>query len=229
MWLQAFVIVPLLSGLGCWQLERSEHKTALLAQWQQAPSYQGLQQPGLQRFDRVRVTGVLDPVRWFLLDNRVRQGVVGYDVIGLLQPSEDSALLLVNLGWVAGGTDRQQLPAISLPAARLEVQGRLDLPEGGLQLAADDWGNRWPRRIQQVSLERMTTVIEQPVLPWLLRLDTELLSGQPTGWQPVTLPPERHLGYAVQWFGLALVWLVMTGWLLQTLHRSTGIEDGTDE
>ena len=184
MWLQAFVIVPLLSGLGYWQLERSEQKTALLAQWQQAPSYQGLKQPGLQRFDRVRVTGVLDPKRWFLLDNRVRQGAVGYDVIGLLQLSEDSALLLVNLGWVAAGIDRQQLPEINLPVARLEMQGRLDLPQKGLQLAADDWGDRWPRRVQQVSLERMAAVIEQPVLPWLLRLDTELLSGQPSGGSP---------------------------------------------
>ena len=37
--------------------------------------------------------------------------------------------------------------------------------------------------------------------------------------QPMPLPvtvdiPNNHLGYAIQWFGMALVWALMTGYLL---------------
>lgn len=226
--LQALLVVPFLLSLGNWQLERREQKTALLTQWQEAGSYQGLEQPGLQRFDRVQLRGQLDPQRWLLLDNRVRQGVVGYEVIGLLK-STSGAALLVSLGWVAAGADRDQLPDVSIPEGERVLRGRLDQPQAGFQLAADNWGARWPKRIQQLTLARVEALIDTPLQPWLLRLDTELLSGEPNPWKPVIMPPTRHLGYAVQWFGLALAWLMLTGWLLITLQRSGGSEGETDE
>ena len=33
--------------------------------------------------------------------------------------------------------------------------------------------------------------------------------------------PNSHLGYAIQWFGLALVWAGMTGFFLWRMHRRT--------
>ena len=33
--------------------------------------------------------------------------------------------------------------------------------------------------------------------------------------------PNNHLGYAVQWFGLSLVWLGMTAYLLWRIRRRT--------
>ena len=55
--------------------------------------------------------------------------------------------------------------------------------------------------------------------PRVLRLDPALQFGYARDLDilPNTLPPERHLGYAVQWFGLALTVLVTA--LLLTLRR----------
>ena len=37
---------------------------------------------------------------------------------------------------------------------------------------------------------------------------------------PVTVDiPNNHLGYAIQWFGMALVWALMTGYLLWRIKR----------
>jgi surfeit locus 1 family protein len=36
---------------------------------------------------------------------------------------------------------------------------------------------------------------------------------------PTVNIPNNHLGYAITWFGLALVWSVMTGYLLWRIKR----------
>ena len=50
-----------------------------------------------------------------------------------------------------------------------------------------------------------------PALPFGDERDLDLL--------PNTLPPQRHLGYAVQWFGLALTVLVVAGVLERRRRR----------
>jgi cytochrome oxidase assembly protein ShyY1 len=50
-----------------------------------------------------------------------------------------------------------------------------------------------------------------PLAPRVLRLDPALPLGYARDLDvlPNTLPPERHRGYAVQWFGLALATLIL--------------------
>ncbi|WP_338016018.1 SURF1 family cytochrome oxidase biogenesis protein, partial [Cognatilysobacter segetis] len=56
--------------------------------------------------------------------------------------------------------------------------------------------------------------------PRVLRLDPALPFGYPRDLELLvnTLPPDRHRGYAVQWFGLAATLLVIA--LVLTFHRS---------
>src|SRR5690606_15366012 len=62
--------------------------------------------------------------------------------------------------------------------------------------------------------------LRQPALaPRVLKLDPDLDIGYARDLDvlPNTLPPERHLGYAVQWFALALAVLVTA--LILTTRR----------
>lgn len=43
----------------------------------------------------------------------------------------------------------------------------------------------------------------------MILLDAEAGSGFMREWMPQIIPPERHLGYAVQWFGFLLTTLVI--------------------
>ena len=65
-----------------------------------------------------------------------------------------------------------------------------------------DFGSLMPRTLRELGLndEHAGLMILDPALPLGYTRDLELL--------PNTLPPERHLGYAVQWFGLALAVLL---------------------
>ena len=59
----------------------------------------------------------------------------------------------------------------------------------------------------------------EAIAPRVLRLDPDAAGGYARDLEilPNTLPPEKHLGYAVQWFGLALTVLVTA--LILTFRR----------
>ncbi|WP_343239036.1 SURF1 family cytochrome oxidase biogenesis protein, partial [Stenotrophomonas sp.] len=59
----------------------------------------------------------------------------------------------------------------------------------------------------------------------VLRLDPALPFGDARDLDllPNTLPPQRHLGYAVQWFGLALTVLVVALVLERRRRRSVAL------
>ncbi|WP_288728953.1 SURF1 family cytochrome oxidase biogenesis protein, partial [uncultured Pseudoxanthomonas sp.] len=65
--------------------------------------------------------------------------------------------------------------------------------------------------------------LRQPALAQrVLKLDPALPVGfaRDLDVLPNTLPPERHLGYAVQWFGLALAVLITAGVLTWRRRRA---------
>jgi cytochrome oxidase assembly protein ShyY1 len=44
---------------------------------------------------------------------------------------------------------------------------------------------------------------------------------EPT-YSAVNMPPEKHTGYAVQWFGMAAIIVLLFGWRLWHQYRSQG-------
>ena len=48
-----------------------------------------------------------------------------------------------------------------------------------------------------------------PVAPRLLLLDAEPDSAFVRSWTPAVMPPEKHRGYALQWFTFALAAVVI--------------------
>lgn len=211
----AFVLVlPLLLGLGVWQLGRAADKQALLdAKLAQGDAgvldldldFQGLTAD--DRFRAARVSGHFDPEQQWLLDNRMRKGQVGYHVFSRLQLKGRRASMLVNRGWVAVGGSRQFLPVLPLPDGEMTLAGRLDTPASvGMVLDETELAGVADRVVvQSLDIERLNAYRNLRLAPLALVLD----AGQPGAldydWAPVrNIGPEKHLGYAVQWFALSL-------------------------
>lgn len=156
----------------------------------------------------IEITGYLNPDKVFLLDNQTHQGKIGYRVLQVMELGASS--VLINLGWVAGSKIRTELPTFKQFSGNLTILGHVRVPESGIQLAEDVYQqNEWPKRVQQIELAKISQVIGQKMLPFVIYLDKKESIGYIKNWQPIVMPPEKHQAYAFQWFSLAAAWLVL--------------------
>jgi len=208
--LVVLALLPVLIGLGCWQLSRADEKRLLLAaadtQRQQDPiSIADLVRQPPRSYVRVRLQGQLDAEHTVLLDNRTRDGHAGVEV---LQPFYDRAghqWLLVNRGWVFW-TDRRTPPQFDTPSHDLLLDAWTYVPQAATKNTAPVAG--WPRLVTQVNAPALWDQLGREGLPQEVRLEPGEAAFD-TNWPIVAMPPERHVGYAVQWFALALALTVL--------------------
>jgi len=208
-------LLPVFVSLGSWQWNRGQQRQATWDEFSRGdaaadpvPASRLAQMP---RYARVQVEGRLDGERQFLLDNLSHAGAPGYQVLTVLELAEGSHLL-VNRGWVPFSGFREQLPPVALPEGAagtpMVLTGRIaGLPVAGLasgRMAPAPDGS-WPRVASFPSIEQLAEVYGAPLLPVVLLLDADSGPGFVREWQPPGLPPERHIGYAVQWWAFALL------------------------
>lgn len=200
------VVLPLLIGLGIWQLDRAADKRAHQTRFYERLGAPPQAAPADWRdtdFLRVRLRGQYRSGHDYLVDNRIRDGRPGYWVVTRFR-ADDGRTYLVNRGWIAAD-GRARLPEVATPRGTVELTGVV-WPDLGLPplLAGDAWSADWPKRVQRLDVRRMAAE-DDGVVPREIRLE----HGQPGAFDAapvhVTLRPERHQGYAAQWFGLAVV------------------------
>lgn len=222
------VVLPLVSmllGLGAWQLDRAGEKASILASYRErsqgparpiGPGSDGLEQ---LRFRHVELSGQFLPGRQFLLDNQIRNGRVGYQVLTPMRVTGRDDLVLVDRGWVPQGPTRAELPDVIVSDGQRRITGVLYVPFGeGLRLGEMDEGQlSWPRLIQYVDFGLIEKRLMHAVAPFTVRLDPTASDGYLREWPVVAVSPERHLAYAIQWFGLALVLAI--GFVIVNLKR----------
>ncbi len=213
----ALLLIPLLLWLGIWQLQRADEKQQLLDRWNTTgTNLTALPEPRNQAPLGVSLTGRFVNDVIYLLDNRTREGRPGYEVVAPFKPdyqTQEDQLVLVNLGWIVASQYRDRLPDIHPPRGVVNLSGRLVTPSQTVQLHPDIWQQSGQVRIQQLDMVRLAR--RHPGLyPAVIRLDKPLLSELRIGWPVVNMLPERHIGYAVQWFGLAIVLIGGCIWLI---------------
>ena len=209
----AIPIIGLCVQATFWQLDRAKEKIALLAQLQVGEGVvSNLSQLRARDPDQSAYRVALSVVRTddplFLLDNRVYESLVGYEVFGWVRPVDGAERMLVNFGWVAGASSRAQLPSVELPGM-LELQGRwVGLTESYLM------GQASAERFDGLTrVQSLDGIAGQADIPGVF-LAEGLLSRDARGPEP-RLGPATHYGYAVQWSLLALVLTGLTGWMFR--------------
>jgi surfeit locus 1 family protein len=216
MTLLTIALLALLIALGRWQLRRADEKRVLydsFAAGSDATRTIDGSTPPLPRYQHIEAAGHYDEGRQVLIDNMVESGQAGYFVITPFE-LQGGGWILINRGWVAVGASRAIPPAIPVDAEPRAVHGRADnLPSPGIQL-----GKRavltppypvvasFPKHDEVAALLKETH--------WARAADLILLDpSEPDGyvrhWSAPGFPPIRHVGYAVQWFGLAAALFVI--------------------
>jgi len=214
-------------SLGYWQLGRAREKQARVDAFmdlsRQTVDADGLDFGGLARYQHVRLRGAYDSTRQILLDNMPSsEGRPGYRVLTPLERADGRGWVLVDRGWVPLGASREDLPEVAVGIRQREVSGVLDvLPIPGVRVgpAAAPGSTGWPRVLLFPTEADVETTLGVDVEPRIILLDAGAPDGFERLWRPALgFGPERHLGYAIQWFAFALVAAVL--FIALNLRRS---------
>lgn len=211
-------LLPLLVGLGIWQLQRAEEKRELEEGFEagsRSVSVEGSQieasMSGLPRFQQIELTGRFESDRQFLLDNMTDGGAAGYHVLTPFRVDGTEVRVIVDRGWIPKSFGTALLPDVKIDESDRPISGRImRLPRPGLELEAGRQSvPEWPRIVQFPVMDQLEAALELPLAERALLLDPAAEDGYLRNWEPVEFGPERHLGYAVQWFALAATVLII--------------------
>jgi cytochrome oxidase assembly protein ShyY1 len=227
----ALALLPLFLTLGFWQLSRADEKALAQAAFERRQNAAPKPLAGLsanpEAYTRVAATGRYDNAHSFLLDNRILHGRFGYEIITPLIVSaaaKDQAerRLLVNRGWIEGDPARLQRPAIAAVEGDVQLSGYVYRDDTKLTMFGNGDEQQWPRLVQNLKTEDLGQRLGQAVYPFVLRLDDGAPGALRVEWQIVSMGPERHTAYAVQWFAMALtlpiVWVLISSNLWQLIR-----------
>lgn len=221
------LVMAILLALGFWQLERARQKALIQEDFKVHAALPAVPLTGVDltnaatRFRKVVAQGRYDTRHQILLDNQVQNGRPGFHVLTPLQAPEMAQAILVNRGWVPLQGSRQNLPDITVNKIDVVINGRIGQPANpGLRLSAPTIEELdWPRVVQYVDYPQLTAELGYPLAPAIILLDSQVEDGYRREWQPqvTRFGPERHRGYAMQWFSLAVTLMVI--YLVVNTHR----------
>lgn len=215
--LGGIAVVLLLIRLGFWQLDRADEKKQLHQRFAARASASPLH---LDAASSEQIAGelwrpallngsALAPV--LLLDNRVRAGVPGYEVLTPIR-LDDARVVLLNRGWLSAPERRDLWPEVP-PMARLnEVKARIaPSPSTGISLApfVPEAGPRGMIRIQHIDFSALSAALKLPLEPYQLLLDADQADGYDRQWLLPNPDAAKHQAYAVQWFAMAGALLIL--------------------
>lgn len=223
--------------LGIWQLDRAVQKEQLLASFAEAPrrapqpldAVRDIANP--RRYPHVRVHGHFLADRGYLLDEQAFHNRLGVHAIGVFAGDGEQRLLLVDRGWVVWDHAPGSSPVLpALPSGEVALTGiYAPFPGGGLRIGGDALRSQtaWPKLTLYLDHAAIAADLHGTVLPRMLLLDPAPASGFVRAWKPDVMPPQRHRAYAVQWFGFAIVALLI--FLGRHWRRADGTNDEREE
>ena len=209
--------VTILANLGFWQLDRATEKEQLLSELdarktQMPMTLQALDDKDDKAYYHLAISGELLQQYTLYLDNRIVSGRPGFEVIHPVKIGK--RIVLVNRGWIPMPQSRATLPILPEQESQFATTGVVYVPTKALVLREDVLlaDEDWPKLIQSLDMPKLASLFEQldlTIEPWVLRQDPTEDSLFVQAWRYVNMPPERHISYAVTWFGLAIALVII--------------------
>jgi len=202
--------LSLLISLGFWQLDRADEKRAIEDQIASAnsgdveivASTEFLKE---KEYYHVRLQGSYIDDKQFIYDNQIVDQISGYYVLTPLVLKGDSKAVLINRGFIPWNGRRDKLADIDISEKLTEVKVQISKPVKRMELEASEIAGEFPVLIQALDLDDMSTIAALDFINVVGLLSPESENGFVRQWEPYTGSIERHIGYAIQWFLMALV------------------------
>lgn len=207
------VILPCLIALGFWQLDRAKQKQAILAGMAHARTEaplslaQAMKDLKSQAYYGIALEGRFLPGEDLLLMHANEANQPGYYVLSVFETQLEGKTVAL---WVNRGfTPLAVLP--ENPSQVHAIRGIITRPQPTRFILGETVPNPQakPLMVQRTDLEAISEVTGRDYLPLVVLAEGDLGDGLLRDWQFNVMPPEKHQGYALQWFALALCLVII--------------------
>ena len=199
-----------LVSLGFWQLDRAEEKRAIEASIKGAntgiveliESTDALED---KEYYAVRIQGQYLNDKQFIYDNQIVDQAAGYYVLTPFELKGQTKAILVNRGFIPWNGRRDKFADIFVDSNTREIKVQISKPITRIELKSSELDSEFPVLVQAIDIDALIGLsgIELTIVVGLL--DASSADGYVRKWEPYTGSIEKHIGYAIQWFLMALV------------------------
>ena len=202
--------IAFLGSLGLWQLDRANEKRVIEASIQKANTgtielISDENRLLEKEYYQVRLKGQYLSNKQFIYDNQIIDQVSGYYVLTPFKLKNQSGTIVINRGFIPWNGDREKLADISIYKTKSDIKVQISKPIKRIELKSSEISNNFPTLIQAVDLVKMSEIAGVNFSSMVGLLDASMDDGFVRKWEPYTGSIEKHIGYAVQWFLMAIV------------------------
>jgi len=209
----AIAVITIMVQLGNWQLSRAQEKESRqerLDRLSQEPVITLPDHPvKLEDFQyrQVEARGEYVPGHTIYLDNKIYKGIAGYQIVTPLRIGNSEMHVLINRGWIAATRDRSKLPQVTTPRGQLVISGvATTATQKTLELSPEQVsGQVW----ENLDIERYRSSTGLKLQPVMILQKDQANDGLVREWPRHDSGSGKNIGYALQWFAMALAVLII--------------------
>ena len=217
--------ISLFLSLGFWQLDRADEKNSIIKLYQDRQKSAPEKLSTFSNFDleskkykKYKIKGrYLN--KTFLIDNKIKNKKPGFNVISLFKLSSKNEIIVVDRGWIEMRGTRDSISKNfeflnnqNIAKNVQEINGYIYPRSKSYTIGDISTDSNWPRLLQAVNFDEIKeNILEKDFLVSgiVFRLGPENKFGFDRSWQIISMSGSKHLGYAFQWFAMAIALVIM--------------------
>ena len=209
----AIIFVPITRSLGFWQLDRAQEKKEIIANYDKLLTSEPISlntKSTYKNWQPVTTMGRFKDTVIFE-DNAILSGRAGFKIYHLFE-NGDGSYVFVHRGFIERNMIKNNLPLIDTPKGKQSLKGSILIKQDNSFV--QDIEESDARIIQEFDIERL--INKFPILkdrylhPFLFNLDIRDKNKFLAIEKPVNMAASKHIGYAIQWFGLCIALIILT-------------------
>ena len=209
----AIIFVPITISLGIWQIERANEKKLIIANYDKllvsAPIALQKNQM-LNNWQPIETTGTYEDTIVYE-DNAINNGKAGFKVYHLFR-NDDGTFIFIHRGFIERNLIKNNLPEIEIPAEKKSIYGTTLFKQNNTFVKNIEESDS--RIIQEFNasllIDKYPMLKDKYLHPFLFNLDIRDVNKYQPIEKPVNMTASKHIGYAIQWFGLCAALIILT-------------------
>ena len=209
----AIIFVPITISLGIWHIERANEKKLIIANYDKllvsAPIALQKNQM-LNNWQPIETTGTYEDTIVYE-DNAINNGKAGFKVYHLFR-NDDGTFIFIHRGFIERNLIKNNLPEVEIPTEKKSIYGTTLFKQNNTFVKNIEESDS--RIIQEFNtsllIERYPMLKDKYLHPFLFNLDIRDVNKYQPIEKPVNMTASKHIGYAIQWFGLCAALIILT-------------------